>query len=60
MQSTKLERSILREANHPFVVHLRFSFQTPAKLYLVTGKMPGVLVSGHLTPETALRRMDGA
>ena len=38
VESTKLERSILCEADHPFIVHLRFAFQNQVKLYLVTGE----------------------
>jgi hypothetical protein len=37
VESTKLERSILCEADHAFVVHLRYAFQNGQKLYLVTG-----------------------
>lgn len=38
VESTKLERSILCEADHPYVVHLRYAFQNGQKLYLVTGR----------------------
>lgn len=30
------ERKVLRVANHPFVAKLRFAFQSPTRLYLVT------------------------
>jgi hypothetical protein len=38
IESTKLERTILCEAVHPFIVRLRFAFQNTIKLYLVTGE----------------------
>ena len=34
---TRTERRILANLSHPFLVSLRFAFQTKAKLYLVTG-----------------------
>ena len=35
IQNTKSERSILCDIKHPFIVRLRFAFQTREKLYLV-------------------------
>jgi len=32
---TKSEKAILQSIDHPFIVHLRFAFQTETKLYLV-------------------------
>jgi len=32
---TKMERDILAEVEHPFIVHLHYAFQTEGKLYLV-------------------------
>jgi len=32
---TKLERNILVEVNHPFIVKLQYAFQTEGKLYLI-------------------------
>lgn len=40
----KAERDILTKINHPFVVHLRYSFQTKYRLYLVLDFVNG----GHL------------
>ena len=48
IQSTKLERSILCQSNHPFIVHLRFAFQNQAKLYLVTDFYNGGNLLVHL------------
>ncbi len=36
VENTKAEREILCEIRHPFIVRLRFAFQTDHKLYLVT------------------------
>lgn len=33
---TKTERAILQQIDHPYIVSLRYAFQTPVKLYLVT------------------------
>ena len=35
------ERNVLTEANHPFIVHLHFTFQSTSKLYLVLDYCPG-------------------
>lgn len=37
VEHTKTERAILQTVNHPFIVALRYAFQTQDKLYLVTG-----------------------
>lgn len=34
-EHTMAERRILEEIDHPFIVSLRFAFQTPSKLYMV-------------------------
>ncbi|KAH9261446.1 hypothetical protein BASA81_000090 [Batrachochytrium salamandrivorans] len=34
-EHTMAERRILEEVDHPFIVSLRFAFQTPSKLYMV-------------------------
>ena len=44
MEYTKQERDILTSITHPYVVKLRFSFQTATKLYLVLDFING----GHL------------
>lgn len=38
---TKTERNILQNIQHPFLVNLRFAFQTPDKLYMVLEYMGG-------------------
>ncbi len=37
IEHTKSERAILQTVSHPFIVALRYAFQTRDKLYLVTG-----------------------
>ena len=32
---TKMERDILVDVQHPFIVHLHYAFQTEGKLYLI-------------------------
>jgi len=48
---TKTERRILCNINHPFIVSLRYSFQTPAKLYLVLDFFNGGELFFHLKRE---------
>lgn len=35
VEHTKAERAILESLSHPFLVKMRYAFQTPTKLYLV-------------------------
>ncbi len=37
---TKSERHTLEEISHPFIVNLRFAFQTPKKLYVNVSQPP--------------------
>lgn len=48
VEHTKSERSILCEIRHPFVVRLRFAFQSDDKLYLVTDYYNGGSLFYHL------------
>jgi serine/threonine protein kinase len=41
LRHTKAERDILMQVEHPFVVKLRYAFQSLEKLYLVTDFYPG-------------------
>jgi serine/threonine protein kinase len=36
VEHTNSERSILREVRHPYIVCLRYAFQSDEKLYLIT------------------------
>ena len=38
---TKLERNILADVNHPFIVKLQYAFQTEGKLYLILDFLRG-------------------
>lgn len=42
------ERKILQSANHPFLVHLLYAFQTPTKLYFVMDLINGGELFQHL------------
>ena len=41
VSNIKLERKVLESVDHPFLVGLRYAFQTPAKLYMVMEYVPG-------------------
>lgn len=41
MEGTRLERNILQQTNHPFIVHLNCAFQTNTKIYLVMEYLSG-------------------
>jgi len=42
------ERRVLRSANHPFIARLRYAFQSPSRLYLVTDFFSGGELLLHL------------
>jgi len=48
VEHTKTERSVLMEIRHPYVVCLRYAFQTEDKLYLVTDYYNGGSLFYHL------------
>lgn len=48
VEHTQAERRILEEMDHPFLVKLRFAFQTPAKLYMVLDYLNGGELFFHL------------
>lgn len=52
---TLAERSVLSQINNPFIVPLKFSFQSPEKLYFVLAFVNGGELFYHLTNE---RRFD--
>ena len=48
VEHTKTERNVLRRIRHPFVVQLRFAFQTGNKLYMVMDYVQGGDLYFHL------------
>jgi serum/glucocorticoid-regulated kinase 2 len=48
VEHTKSEKEILCEIHHPYIVRLRFSFQSSDKLYLVTDYYNGGALYTHL------------
>ncbi|XP_023999755.1 ribosomal protein S6 kinase alpha-6-like isoform X2 [Salvelinus namaycush] len=48
---TKMERDILVEVNHPFIVKLHYAFQTEGKLYLILDFLRGGDVFTRLSKE---------
>lgn len=55
IEHTKTERRILEIVHHPFIVSLKFAFQTQAKLYLVMDYVDGGELFYHLRKK---RRFD--
>lgn len=45
---TKTERKILEDIDHPFIVHLKFAFQTDTKLYMILEYFTGGELFFHL------------
>ena len=45
---TRAERAILESVDHPFLLRLRFAFQTPSALFLITPFLPGGELFHHL------------
>ncbi|KAK2507652.1 hypothetical protein MC885_011509, partial [Smutsia gigantea] len=50
---TKMERDILVEVNHPFIVKLHYAFQTEGKLYLILDFLRGGDLFTRLSKEIA-------
>jgi serine/threonine protein kinase len=48
VEHTLAERSILKSIKHPFMINLKFSFQTETKLYLVLDFVCGGELFFHL------------
>ena len=48
VEHTMAERSILESMDHPFLVTMRYAFQTPSKLYFVLDYMRGGELFFHL------------
>ncbi len=41
VKHTKSERQVLQMVRHPFIVNLRYAFQTESKLYFILDYIPG-------------------
>ncbi|QDZ17804.1 protein kinase [Chloropicon primus] len=48
LEHTKAERHILQAVQHPFMVHLRFAFQSESKLYMILDYVNGGELFFHL------------
>nr|XP_030706628.1 ribosomal protein S6 kinase alpha-6 isoform X4 [Globicephala melas] len=55
---TKMERDILVEVNHPFIVKLHYAFQTEGKLYLILDFLRGGDVFTRLSKEVLFTEED--
>ena len=49
VEHTKTERAVLTKLSHPFIVSLKYAFQTPKKLYFVLEYCPGGELFFHLS-----------
>lgn len=47
----KTEKNVLQSLNHPFIVSLRYAFQTDSKLYMVMDFLSGGELFYHLNQE---------
>ncbi|XP_066495139.1 ribosomal protein S6 kinase alpha-1 [Tiliqua scincoides] len=55
---TKMERDILAEVNHPFIVKLHYAFQTEGKLYLILDFLRGGDLFMRLSKEVMFTEED--
>ncbi|CAD5206379.1 unnamed protein product [Bursaphelenchus okinawaensis] len=55
---TKLERNILAQINHPFIVQLHYAFQTEGKLYLILSFLRGGDLFTRLSKEVMFTEED--
>ncbi|CAJ0938338.1 unnamed protein product [Ranitomeya imitator] len=55
---TKMERDILAEVNHPFIVRLHYAFQTEGKLYLILDFLRGGDLFTRLSKEVMFTEED--
>ncbi|XP_054653436.1 ribosomal protein S6 kinase alpha-1 isoform X2 [Dunckerocampus dactyliophorus] len=54
---TKMERNILADVNHPFIVKLHYAFQTEGKLYLILDFLRGGDLFTRLSKEVSVAMM---
>lgn len=52
-QRTKMERNILVDVEHPFIVKLHYAFQTEGKLYLILDFLRGGDLFSRLSKEVS-------
>ncbi|KAJ8315718.1 hypothetical protein KUTeg_007868 [Tegillarca granosa] len=57
-QRTKMERDILADVNHPFIVKLTYAFQTEGKLYLILEFLRGGDLFTRLSKEVMFTEED--
>lgn len=55
---TKMERDILAQIKHPFIVDLKYAFQTEGKLYLILQFLRGGDLFGRLSKEVMFTEED--
>ena len=52
---TKMERNILADVEHPFIVKLHYAFQTEGKLYLILDFLRGGDLFTRLSKEVSAK-----
>lgn len=52
---TKMERNILVDVEHPFIVRLHYAFQTEGKLYLILDFLRGGDLFSRLSKEVIVK-----
>ena len=52
---TKMERNILADVEHPFIVRLHYAFQTEGKLYLILDFLRGGDLFTRLSKEVSMK-----
>ena len=55
---TKMERNILAQIKHPFIVRLHYAFQTEGKLYLILDFLRGGDLFSRLSKEVMFTEND--
>ena len=55
---TKMERNILAEVEHPFIVRLHYAFQTEGKLYLILDFLRGGDLFTRLSKEVSKANLE--
>ena len=56
---TKMERNILADVEHPFIVRLHYAFQTEGKLYLILDFLRGGDLFTRLSKEVHIENGSG-
>jgi p90 ribosomal S6 kinase len=56
----QIEKNILKQVCHPFIVELHYAFQTPERIYLILDYIPGGELFHYLAQERIISEEDAA